>query len=305
MPGEQGCARRHWGRAANKKRTKGNMEKKQIAHRIIMPVQTKGSVGKTFECLARVAWYDEMGVDWRGYDGDSGQPTFFRSHPDKVFMLCQGRALESGDVTNVFRCVQEAPVTVVDPRAHTDEVMLEGMHSGRVFDMLDAVGGRLTVLLFPTEDGEVLRNIQAVVNAFGEKVDYMVVANPAVTGVVRLWEDSSPARDLAKLGARNITIPVLDSVARAALVYLDVDKERGRPLADLDNPKLNVDVGVQGAVNAFKEKLFAAYDECAEILLPETEYAKIKRGRRAPDWARARRATMTVAAPMGVRAAAG
>src|SRR5436190_1580009 len=37
-------------------------------HRLILPIQAKGNVGKSIEAAARACWLNERGIHWQGFD---------------------------------------------------------------------------------------------------------------------------------------------------------------------------------------------------------------------------------------------
>ena len=43
---------------------------KTTKHRLILPIQAKGNVGKSIEATARACWLNQRGIPWQGFDLD-------------------------------------------------------------------------------------------------------------------------------------------------------------------------------------------------------------------------------------------
>jgi len=39
-----------------------------VEHRLVVPIQTRGNLGKSTEAIARGEWMTTRGVQWKGYD---------------------------------------------------------------------------------------------------------------------------------------------------------------------------------------------------------------------------------------------
>ena len=46
---------------------------KTTKHRLILPMQAKGNMGKSIEAVARASWLKQRGINWQGFalDGDN------------------------------------------------------------------------------------------------------------------------------------------------------------------------------------------------------------------------------------------
>ena len=52
-----------------------------IAHRLILPLQKRGNLGKSTVIAALAQYYDQRGVPWQGYDLDADHREFLASIP--------------------------------------------------------------------------------------------------------------------------------------------------------------------------------------------------------------------------------
>lgn len=57
---------------------------KTIKHRLILPMQAKGNMGKSIEAAARACWLNQRGIPWQGFDLDGDNRTLSRLFPGQV-----------------------------------------------------------------------------------------------------------------------------------------------------------------------------------------------------------------------------
>jgi len=50
-------------------------------HRLILPMQAKGNMGKSIEATARACWLNQRGIQWQGFDLDGDNRTLSRLFP--------------------------------------------------------------------------------------------------------------------------------------------------------------------------------------------------------------------------------
>jgi hypothetical protein len=65
----------------------------EILHRLVVPIQTRGNLGKSTEAIARCEWMNHRGVLWKGYDLDAFNRTLSTTYSeDVVFVEPGGRS---------------------------------------------------------------------------------------------------------------------------------------------------------------------------------------------------------------------
>ena len=60
---------------------KSTLEAPVVRHRVVVPIQTRGGIGKSTEAVARASWMDQRGVQWQGFDLDEQNRTFSDNSP--------------------------------------------------------------------------------------------------------------------------------------------------------------------------------------------------------------------------------
>src|SRR6266850_1329510 len=123
---------------------------KDIKHRLILPMQAKGNVGKSIETAARACWLNQRGIHWQGFDLDGDNKTLSRLFPDQAKLVpLNGQADDMDELISILRKTTAAPVTLVDPRAHLDSQVIKALRATHFFDIAKAQSIGITVMLFP------------------------------------------------------------------------------------------------------------------------------------------------------------
>ena len=180
---------------------------------LITCLAQRGNIGKS-TCMAGMAgWLEQRGVPWQGFDLDPDHCSFSRLYPDAARLVELGDEPE-GDVIKVLRHATDAAVTLIDPRAHLSATVLKAWDMIRFPESFAASGARIIALLFPSDDLDVMSDLDATVTRLGDRVRYVVVRNPARSPRTRMFDRSELEAELHRLGAAFLEIPVLLSLAR-------------------------------------------------------------------------------------------
>ena len=153
-----------------------------ITKRIHINPQSKGSLGKSFEAEFRTAWLDYHGIQWNGSDLDDRHHSFADRHPEQVQSYVLGNDDDSkSTLLGLFRNASrsDAPVHVIDCRAQADGLIVQALESLQLLESLATQGIRFTFFLFPSEDTESMNNLLDLFYFAGDRVDYVIVHNPA------------------------------------------------------------------------------------------------------------------------------
>ena len=243
--------------------------KSPIKHRLIVPIQARGNVGKSTSLAILAGWLEQHGIPWRGFDLDPDHQSLVRLFPDKVSLAPLGDEPE-GDLIKILRGCAGIPVTVIDPRAHLSDILVRGFEMIRFCETFASAGGRVTVLLYPADDLEVMTDLDRTVSRLGGAVDYVILKNRARATRTRMLDGSELEADLKSLDADAVEIPALLSVARNQLAALEADLGRGVPHAEaVMNLELPVDSLVRMVIEDWLKGLFHKLDRIAGKLLPE------------------------------------
>ena len=110
-------------------------------HRLILPMQAKGNVGKSIETAARACWLNQRGIHWQGFDLDGDNKTLSRLFPTQAKLVpLNGQPDDLDELISILRKATAAPVTLVDPRAHLDEQLMRALLAVFLFVAVSAQG---------------------------------------------------------------------------------------------------------------------------------------------------------------------
>ena len=251
---------------------------KTMKHRLILPMQAKGNMGKSIEAAARACWLNQRSIQWQGFDLDGDNRTLSRLFPSQVrLMPLTGQADDLDELISILRKTTAQPVTLVDPRAHLDGQMMKALAATHFFDIAGAQNIGITLMVFPFDDMDVMTNLDAVCQFCGKQVDYVVVRNPARAPKTRMFDGSTLEKELLNLCADTVTVPVLSEFVKLRLARLEAEQQRGIPFNEaIGNDALGLDIMARGVLQDWLATMFSQYDQIAAKLLPAVEAASIK-----------------------------
>ena len=251
---------------------------KTMKHRLILPMQAKGNMGKSIEAAARACWLNQRSIQWQGFDLDGDNRTLSRLFPSQVrLMPLTGQADDLDELISILRKTTAQPVTLVDPRAHLDGQMMKALAATHFFDIAGAQNIGITLMVFPFDDMDVMTNLDAVCQFCGKQVDYVIVRNPARAPKTRMFDGSPLEKELFNLGAVAVTVPVLSEFVKLRLARLEAEQQRGIPFNEaIGNDALGLDIMARGVLQDWLAIMFNQYDRIAAKLLPVVEAATIK-----------------------------
>ncbi|MBI2515999.1 MAG: ATPase [Opitutae bacterium] len=248
-----------------------------MQHRLITCLQRRGNLGKSTVLAALAQYCDQRRVSWQGFDLDPDHRSLSRLFPESVSLRELGDEPE-GEIIKLARVATEAPVTLFDPRAHVADTVLRGWDMIRFPQQFIAGGGRITSLVFPGDDLELLTDIDAIVTRMGGTIDYVVVRNPARQPRCRMFDGSQLETDLRQLGAVFLEIPTLLALARNHLAALETELGRGVTHVEaVANRELPLDGLVRLVIEDWVKTVFRRLDAVADQVLPAAYAAKIGR----------------------------
>ncbi len=242
-----------------------------IIKRIHINPQSKGSLGKSFEAEFRTAWLDYHNIAWNGSDLDDRHHSFADRHPEQVQSYVLGSDDDSkSTLLGLFRNVprSDAPVHVIDCRAQADGLIVQALDSLQLLETLAAQGIRFTFFLFPSEDTESMNNLLDLFYFAGDRVDYVIVHNPAKVRT-NLFRKSNIEAELKKFGAKEITLPVVTSITLLAIKRAEAKAERKLSFAEAATPGTpHLELMLAGEMQWAMQQMFRQYDAVADSLVP-------------------------------------
>lgn len=252
------------------------MSHTDIKHRLIVPIQTRGNIGKSTEAIARCEWMNQRDIHWKGYDLDSFNRTLSATYRDDVTFVEPSQEPE-GEVIKILRGLTQWQVTVIDPSAHMNRTILKAFQMVKFHDLAASVQARVTVLIFPIDEVSDMDDISNTVETLADTVDWVIVRNRVKIPSTKFFDGSPLERDLLGYGAVSLELPSLLSDTRHYLRGREVQLERGlSPAEALKNTALKIDMAHRLILEDWLVETFRCFDSIASHLLPTEVAAKIK-----------------------------
>jgi hypothetical protein len=245
----------------------------EILHRLVVPIQTRGNLGKSTEAIARCEWMTERSVTWSGYDLDAFNRTLSTTYPEEVVFVKPGPEPE-GELIKIFRGLAQTEVTVIDPSAHMNRTILRAMEMVRLTQLCEAIAARVTVLVYPVDEVSDMDDIAQTVEGLGDSVDWVIVRNPVRSPTTKFFQGSELESQLLGSGAVQLEIPALLSDTRNHLRSREIQLGRGlSPAEALKNPSIQLDIAHRIILEQWLAQFFERLDGIAAHLIP-TQKAK-------------------------------
>ena len=252
-----------------------NTTSPDILHRLIVPIQTRGNLGKSTEAIARCEWMNRRDIAWNGFDLDAFNRTLSSTY-EKMHFIQAGPEPE-GELIKIFRQIKQAEVTVVDPSAHMNRTILRAMQMVRLPEMCAEVSARVTVFIYPVDEVSDMDDITQTVETLTNTVDWVIVRNPVKIPTSKFFQGSELEAELLSYGAKRLEIPSLLSDTRNHLRAREVQLGRGlSPAEALANPEVQLDMAHRIILEQWLADLFGRFDAIAGHLIPTAKAAALK-----------------------------
>lgn len=245
--------------------TKSKAGESPATHRFILPIQSTGRVGKSTVIEALFSWADFAGITVGALDADEEHHSLSDAFPERAILM-PGVTTDPDAFKKVIQLATRkiSPLFLADFPAQATRFLLEQFEKFSALDALESAGVRTTILLFPADDKTAQVSLANVVNAFGDKADYILVSNLA--RFTQTQFDASLARDsMTALGAKELHIPTitkstLEEVSKAS-------RKAGRVLPLAEASELLDDTLSKIELSGWVQKMRLQFQELAPLLV--------------------------------------
>ena len=185
-------------------------------------------------------------------------------------------SLDLGGVEERDALLDRRPDHVIDCRAQADGLIVQALDSLQLLESLAAQGIRFTFFLFPSEDTESMNNLLDLFFFAGDRVDYVVVHNPAKVRT-NLFKKSNIEAELNKFGAKEITLPVVTSITLLAIKRAEAKAARKLSFAEVAMPRTShLELMLAGEMQWAMQQMFRQYDAIVDLLVPTEQVPEVE-----------------------------
>lgn len=247
----------------------------EIKHRAVVPIQTRGGLGKSTVAISQCAWMDQHGIPWKGYDLDVFNRTLSSTYPDAVTQIEPSREPEA-DIIKILRKVTQIPVSVIDPQAHMNKTILSAMAKVDFPKFAALAQARATVLIFPIDEISDMEDISETVDTLGDSVDWVVVRNRERIPTTKFFDGSQLEKQLSDYRAASLEIPSLLTDTRNHLRGIQIKLGRAiSPAETVASGDLGVDLVHRIVLEKWLAELFRNFNAIKSFLVPDAYAGKI------------------------------
>jgi hypothetical protein len=247
----------------------------EINHRLALTIQTRGGLGKSTEAICKGNWLDQYGVPWKGYDLDVFNRTLSTTFPDEVTLVETSREPEA-DIIKILRKVTQVPVTIIDPQAHMNKIILSAMAKVDFPKFAAQAQARATVLIFPIDEISDMEDISETVDTLGDTVDWVIVRNPERIPTTKFFDGSQLEKQLETYRAGYLEIPSLLTDTRNHLRGIQVKLGRAiSPAEAVANGDLGLDLVHRMVLEKWLAEMFRRFNAIKSYLVPDFYAEKI------------------------------
>ena len=242
-----------------------------IKSRAVACTQSTGRCGKSTTAQGLLTWLSFAGVPHIAFDADGEHRTLSRRHPEEADKF--DTANNPDEFTRMMRQVDaELPVTLIDFPGQSSRFTLSAMEKFRILEAFEQKGIRMTALIFAVDDPTAKHSAAETIRAFGDRVDYLLVENPAYRGSADF--NKTPLRRwFAERNTPTILIPQVledtmsawEAVEKKHKKYLPLDEACRHP--DLHEIQ-------QAELQFLRDRMLAQFEQCAERLVPDVALIK-------------------------------
>ena len=246
-------------------------ESLKILYRLITCFQSSGRIGKSLVFEILLAWARFAGIPIAAVDCDAEHRTLSKKFPEAAFV----DATRSNDeFLQLIMELPDTPMAVADFPAQATDFLLGAIASLRVLDALDARQTRMTVVMFAADDPTATASLAKTYRALGDRVDYLLVKNPA-----RFRSHAFDESALAELFKKN-RVPILELPTVTATTIQAIEQasaEKKKHLTYSEAVKISsIHPMCRFEIEHFLNRVFTQCEDAAQVLLPDPSIIKNK-----------------------------
>ncbi len=174
--------------------------------RLILVVNGKGGVGKSFVAVNLVQYLKDRKVAHVGIDTDNENSTLKRFHPDAAFVDIESPR----ERDSIFEQLGQHALGVVDCRAATTDLLLAYFAEVNLREVLRSLETQLTLAIPINHEADSVDQVQRWAAALTDVPAYLIIRNAVHSESFALYQGLGDRRRLVEeLGAREIDFPRL------------------------------------------------------------------------------------------------
>jgi len=211
-----------------------------------------------------IAWARFAGIPVAMVDCDAEHLTLSKKFPEAAFV---DATRSTDEFLKLIMALPDAPLAVADFPAQATDFLLRAMESLRVLEALDERETRMTILMFAADDPTATASMAKTYRALGNRVDYVLVKNPA-----RFRSNAFDETAMADLFKRQhvplIELPTITDTTLEEIKTASAESKRHLTFVDAAKT-LSIPFICRKEIEHFLNRVFVQCEDAAGILVPD------------------------------------
>jgi hypothetical protein len=171
--------------------------------RLILILNGKGGVGKSFFAVNLVQYLKDRQIAHAAFDSDDENSTLKRFHSEAEFINVN----DTQEIDNMVRALEKSDVVVVDCRAASTQIFLNYFKDMQLPEVLESLKARLTIACPVNHELDGIYQIQKLATAVGSGADFIIVRNEVHGEGFELFDKSKARQKLMnELSAKEVVV---------------------------------------------------------------------------------------------------
>lgn len=235
-------------------------KRRSAARRLILVTGGKGGVGCSITAGLLSAWYDELDLEYSGYDATLDAPDFQQ--------FCAGPVtpVEMQDLASIAPVLDRlldgtgSAIAVLDVPTRTNQCAFQWLQEAGALRAVVDGEIEITVLFLIEGTTTSVERLAQAVQIFGKRVHWIVAKNMNKAWEFDYYDRSSARKELLSIGAAEINVPSLDTDLFQKIDRLGIPFRVARDKVEhLGRTQANV-------VRVFLQNAFEQFEACADWL---------------------------------------
>lgn len=172
--------------------------------RLLLIMNGKGGVGKSFFAIHFLEYLKQRSIDNLAIDTDNENSTLKRFHPQAAFLDLS----DPEQLDKMVLALRDKDLVVVDCRAASTDLLLSYLAEIGFEAVLSQLKARMTLVLLVTHEADSVEQIQTISSELKASADYVIVRNLGPHHSFKIFDESHVRAQLLKeLHAREIHLP--------------------------------------------------------------------------------------------------
>ena len=196
--------------------------------RLILSPQDRGGIGKSFVATLLYDYFVDAKVKLKTFDLDHANSTFKRLVPEAEFIHTDVESHKLGVLDDVVSALDTVDTVLVDNRATGGSKLLEYIEDSRLTELQKALKFDLVFVIIAVDDRDAISQAADVLDAYGDRVHWLVVKNHRDSSDLRMFDGSETRRRLREFGGIEVDVPCLSESTRNYLQTFNLTVGNGR-----------------------------------------------------------------------------